>query len=336
MAAKAAACAAAAFLAAALFGCGAADERHTAEFFAMDTFMRLDAYGPNAREALDSAREEIERLDALWSVARPGSEIFALNRDGRAEVSPETADIIKTASEVSAETGGALDITVYPAVKAWGFTTDSAAVPPEGALRGAMPLVDYRAVAVAGQAVELGDGMEIDLGAIAKGYASQRAVEIFAERGVASGIVSLGGNVQVLGSKPGGSPWAVAIQDPENMERYAGVLEVSNGAVITSGVYQRYFEEDGVRYHHIIDPATCRPAVSGLLSVTVVAPDGARADALSTALLVMGEKAAVAHWRGGGYEFDMILITESGDVVITDGISGAYSHGGDRRLTVIK
>jgi thiamine biosynthesis lipoprotein len=329
--------AAAALVSAALCGCGGgAPQPQSIEFFAMDTYMRLDAYGPNAVEALGMAREEIERLDRLWSVTDPGSEIFALNRYGGAIVSPETLEVIRTAADVSAGTGGALDITVYPAVKAWGFTAGDAAVPPEGTLRRIMPLVDYRAVVTGTAKVELGDGMEIDLGAVAKGYASQRAVEIFAEHGVSSGIVSLGGNVQALGSKPGGAPWIVAIQDPEDMARYAGTLEVRGGAVVTSGVYQRYFEEGGVRYHHIIDPATCRPAASGLLSATVVAPDGARADALSTALLVMGEEAAVAYWRGAG-GFDMILINESGGVAITAGIAAAYAHESDsRQLTIVK
>jgi thiamine biosynthesis lipoprotein len=303
----------------------------------MDTFMRLSATGPRAREALDAARNCIERLDALWSVTQPGSEIFALNRDGYAEVSPETIIVLETAAAMSADTEGAFDITVYPAVKAWGFTTESAAVPSADTLGGVKPLIDYTAVTTNATSVTLGPDMEIDLGAIAKGYASQRAVDIFAEHGIASGIVSLGGNVHALGSKPDGSPWVVAIQDPEDMTRYAGTLGVIDTAVVTSGVYQRYFEEGGVRYHHIIDPATCRPADSGLLSVTVVAPDGARADALSTALLVMGEKDAVAYWRGGGYDFDMILITESGEVLITDRIYGAYTHTNNaRKLTVVK
>jgi thiamine biosynthesis lipoprotein len=288
--------------------------------------MRLSAYGRFAEAAVRAASDEIKRLDAAWSVTDGDSEIYALNSFGRAEVSPETLEIINFAVSVSGETAGALDITVYPAVSAWGFTTGEYRVPDDGELSAIAPLVDCGAVKLGETSVELAPGAAVDLGALAKGYASQRAAEIFKERGVTSGVVSLGGNVQTLGRKPDGSLWSVAIQDPEDGERYAGALGTSDAAVVTSGVYQRYFEAGGRRYHHIIDPATCRPAESGLLSVTVVADNGARADALSTALFVMGRQAAETYWRESGRDFDMILITEDGEVYITDGIAGSYTH----------
>jgi thiamine biosynthesis lipoprotein len=252
-------------------------------------------------------------------------------------MSPETVRVLETAARVSEDTGGALDITVYPAVKAWGFTVPGGArVPQEDALRELAPLVGYRNVSLDGRSVTLRGGAEIDLGALAKGYASQMAVDILARGGVTSGIVSLGGNVQALGSKPDGSPWNVAIQDPEDMSAYAGILRISNRAVVTSGVYQRYFEHDGRRYHHIIDPSTLRPADSGLLSATVISDDGTLADALSTALMVMGRRGAEDYWRARGRDFDMILITESGEEVITEGIKDDYTPSGGRELIVAR
>jgi thiamine biosynthesis lipoprotein len=316
---------------------GAEQEPGTLELFAMDTYMRLSAYGDPAEteDALSAAASEIERLDALWSVTSGSSEIYALNRDARVEAAPETIEIIETAAAVSGLTGGALDVTVYPAVRAWGFTTDVRRVPGDGELRAIMPLVDYRAVKINGAEITLSSGMAVDLGALAKGYASQRAVDILRERGVTAGIVSLGGNVQTLGKKPDGGEWNVAIQDPEDPERYAGTLKTADTAVVTSGVYQRYFEQDGALYHHIIDPATCRPADSGLLSVTVVTADGTRADALSTALFVLGRRAALDLWRGSGGDFDVIIITSSGETIITEGIEDAYTHvNTGRTLTV--
>jgi thiamine biosynthesis lipoprotein len=334
-AAALAACVAAAVIAAAIAGCGAADsEMYESELFAMDTFMRLSAYGRSAEDAVREASGEITRLDGMWSVTDTNSEIYALNSTGRAEASPETLELIEYAASVSAETGGALDITVYPAVRAWGFTADEYRVPGDGELRAIMPLVNYRAIKLDGAVVSLAPGAAVDFGALAKGYASQRAAEIFRKHGVTSGIVSLGGNVQTLGRKPDGSLWNVAIQDPEDGGRYAGILRTADAAVVTSGVYQRYFETGGERYHHIIDPATCRPADSGLLSVTVIADSGTQADALSTALFVMGRRSAEEYWRRNGRDFDMILITEAGEVIITDGIADSYTHANTDRTLV--
>ncbi|MDR1217663.1 MAG: FAD:protein FMN transferase, partial [Oscillospiraceae bacterium] len=215
-----------ALITAAVCGCSprpeAEQEPRERELFAMDTYMRLSAYGDPAQDALSAAASEIERLDGLWSVTSGSGEIYALNRDSRVEASPETIEIIETAAAVSDLTGGALDVTVYPAVRAWGFTTDAPRVPDDGELRAITPLVDHRAVKINGAEITLSPGMAVDLGALAKGYASQRAVDILRERGVTSGIVSLGGNVQTLGKKPDGSEWNVAIQDPEDPARYAG------------------------------------------------------------------------------------------------------------------
>lgn len=168
-------------------------------------------------------------------------------------------------------------------------------------------------------------GMEIDLGGIAKGYTGDRVMQAFKKAGVSSGLISLGGNVQALGSKPDGSPWRVAIQDPQNELEYLGILEIVDKAVITSGGYERYFEEDGVRYHHIIDPRTGYPADSGLLSATIISEDGALADGLSTSLFIMGKDAAEDFWRERSDKFDYILETTDGRLYVTEGVVGSFT-----------
>ena len=177
-------------------------------------------------------------------------------------------------------------------------------------------------------------GMEIDLGGIAKGYTSSRVIEIFREHGIKHGLVSLGGNVQTLGSKKGGKPWRVAIQDPESEMEYLGVLEIEDKCVITSGGYERFFEQDGVRYHHIIDPRTGYPADSGLLSATIVSEDGTLADGLSTSLFIMGKEEAEKYWRAHPGTFDYILEDKDGVLYVTEGAAELLTT--DNKTEVIR
>ena len=167
--------------------------------------------------------------------------------------------------------------------------------------------------------------MKIDFGGIAKGYTSSEIMKIFDANGIKSGLVSLGGNVQALGCKTDKSKWKVAIQNPDNEEDYIGVLAIENKAVITSGGYERYFENNGKIYHHIIDPATGYPADSGLKSVTIVSEDGTLADGLSTSLFIMGLDKAKEYWQKNSQKFDAILLTNDNKQYVTEGIYNDYS-----------
>ena len=178
------------------------------------------------------------------------------------------------------------------------------------------------------------DGVQIDLGGIAKGYTSSRIMDIYREKGVTSGLVNLGGNAQVFGTKPDGSLWRVAVQSPDSEDEYLGVLEAKDKAIITSGGYERYFEKDGVTYHHIIDPATGYPAENGLISVTIVSTDGTLADGLSTSLFVMGKDKAVDYWKAHSDEFDMILLTDDEKLYVSEGIKDSFTS--DREVEIIK
>ena len=307
------------------------------DLFAMDTYMTLTAYGEHAQEAVDKAAERVEELDALLSTGDENSEIYQLNQSGEATLSEEGGYLVERALELYQKTDGAFDIAIYPVMQAWGFPTQEYHVPDDATLKEKLALADASKVNYDKDTRKISfdqDGMEIDLGGIAKGYTSSQIMQIYQDCGVTSGLVNLGGNVQALGCKTDGSKWRVAIQSPDDTEDYLGILEIENQAVITSGGYERYFEEDGVTYHHIIDPATGYPADSGLISVTIVSDDGTLADGLSTSLFIMGEEKAAQFWRENSDEFETIMETSDGKLYVTEGIADSLTT--DMDVTVIE
>ena len=307
------------------------------DLFAMDTYMTLTAYGEHAQEAVDKAAERVEALDALLSTGNENSEIYQLNQNGEATLSEEGGYLVERALELYKKTEGAFDIASYPVMQAWGFPTQDYHVPDDDTLKEKLALADASKVNYDKDTRKIffdQDGMEIDLGGIAKGYTSSQIMQIYQDCGVTSGLVNLGGNVQALGCKTDGSKWRVAIQSPDDTEEYLGILEIEDQAVITSGGYERYFEEDGVTYHHIIDPAIGYPADSGLISVTIVSDDGTLADGLSTSLFIMGEEKAAQFWRENSDEFEAIMETSDGELYVTEGIADSLTT--DMDVTVIE
>ncbi len=292
----------------------------TKQLFAMDTFMSFTAYGKNCEKAVDAAIDEVERLDALLSTGKETSEVSRINAAGGGEVSEDTAVILQEAMEVYQRTEGLFDVSIYPLMELWGFPSQEYHVPTREELLEVLSLVDASKIAFDGTYIKLLEGQRIDFGGIAKGYTSARVMDVFQEYGIHSGMVTLGGNVQVLNKKLDGSKWQVAIRDPEHEGKILGVLGVENQAVITSGGYERYFEEDGETYIHILNPRTGYPADKDLISVTVISEDGMLADALSTSLYLMGREEAVSYWERYGEEFEMILVTEKGEILVTEGI----------------
>lgn len=317
-----------------LAGCAGMGKTGTKEFktsfFAMDTYISLTAYGENGDTALEDAQSKMEELEALWSTTDENSEIYALNssRGETVTVSNETRDLLEFALSMADETDGALEPTIYPVLLAWGFTTGENRIPKEDELQTLLQDVGYERIKIEGNEVTVPDGMKLDMGAVGKGCTGDVLVGILKEAGVTSALLDLGGNVQVIGTKPDGSRWRLGLRNPFDAEGYLGVLEIADAAVVTSGSYERYFiGDDGKRYGHIIDPSTGYPAENGLASVTIVAKEGKVCDALSTSLFIMGREKAEAYWREQG-DFDMILITDEGELYITEGISDAFSLGG--------
>ena len=294
--------------------------------FAMDTYINLTAYGKDSEPALDAATDRLAELEQLWSVTDSESDIYAVNHSSgqRVSVDPLTAELLSFSLQMAEKTGGSLDPTIYPVLTAWGFTTGKNQIPADSEITALLHNVDYRKVQLAGNDVQLENGMMLDLGAVGKGYAGDLLAQTLRENGVKSALLDIGGNVQAIGDKPDGSPWRLGLRDPFS-EGTLGILEVSDKAVVTSGNYERYFiGADGKQYGHIIDPATGYPADSGLLSVTVIAQEGKLCDALSTALFVMGLDKAAAYWQQN-QNFDMILVTEDGELYLTPGIAEHFT-----------
>ncbi len=313
----------------------------TGELFAMDTYMTVTCYGQRCQEALDASLAEIQRLDDLLSIGAADSEISMLNSTGSGSLSEETAELVETALELYQTTQGAFDLTVYPLMELWGFTTGDFAVPDAQQLEALLAQMgsDQLTYEDTTRTLTLGEGQGIDLGGIAKGYTSGRLIELFEEYDLVAGVVSLGGNVQCYSTKVDGSPWRVGIQNPlapEDSSSFLGVLLTADKAVITSGGYERYFveEETGETYHHILDPHTGYPAESGLCSVTIVSGDGTLADGLSTACYVMGLEGAISYWQEYGDDFDMILMTNEGQVYVTQPLEADFTS--DFPVTVIE
>ena len=323
-------------------GCfGNASER---ELFAMDTFMQLKAYGAGAQNALDEACALIEELDGLFSVTNEKSEVYAIDhaKGGSTAVSPETFELISRALDFSAQTGDCFEITLRPVSEAWGFTGGTERIPGAEELSALLELVGDEKVTLdaSSRTITLENGAAIDLGALAKGYAADSAAECLKAAGVKAALLNLGSStILAFGQKPEGGRWRIAVHDPAGAYENAGLIELFEGAVSTSGGYERYFTgDDGQIYWHILDPRTGMPARNGIASVSVITDEAFIGDGLSTALFVMGEEAAAEYWRAvGGFEF--IMLMEDGSIVLTSGASELFTPGGsykDAEIRIIR
>lgn len=322
-----------------LTGCSAESSPEPVQgtFFAMDTMMDFTIYGESG--LIDQSESLIASLESLVSVTDTGSELYAINQTGSGTLTGKASSLMEQALEICRRTDGALDLSIYPIVRAWGFTTGSYQVPDEAEIQALLPLVDYRKIQydAADGDVTLPEGMEIDLGSVAKGYAGQLVAQMLWEHGVQSALLNLGGNVQTVGAKPDGSPWQIGIKDPQGEDAMM-VLSVEDQAVVTSGGYERYFEQDGQTYWHIMDPSTGHPADSGLISVTIVGDEGVVCDGLSTALFVMGLEKAADLWAQS-CDFEAVFVTASGEVYITEGLRDRFAlteQYADTPVSVIK
>lgn len=320
---------------AALAGCGETAVSQS-EIFAMDTVMWLTAYGKNREAGLSAAEGVIRSMDSMLDPELETSITYAINHANGETVSipGQVAKMISTAQEVYSRSNGALDLTIYPLVIAWGFygrsDTKPNRVPSEDEIYACLRQrcfdeVDLRSFPNGSHTVSLPAGGQMTFASVAKGCAASYAIDAMRNAGVTSGIISLGGNVQTLGVKPDGKLWRVAITDPNNTASSIGTVDVGEMAIVTSGPYQRNFTDAyGRFYHHILRPNTGYPVSNSLASVTILCQDGTLADCLSTAMFVLGETAAINYWRTYG-GFDMILITNDNRIVCTSGLIENFS-----------
>lgn len=291
----------------------------------MDTVMTITVYGKNSETAVSAAQDKIYELDNLFSVQNEESEIYKLNREKSMSVSSDTLSVIKRSKEISNLTDKCFDITCEPLIRTWGFYSGlKNKVPSQDEIEKALEGVGTEHIKIDENTVTLDKNTSLDLGAVAKGYASGEACRVLKENGVSCALISLGGNVRAVGSKPDGSDWSVAICDPDDNTKQAGTLKISDTAVVTSGGYQRYFEENGQIYHHIIDTETGYPANSGLKSVTVVSQDDTLADALSTALFVMGLEKSKKLYFDSSSLFGAVFITDDNKIYVTDNLKNNF------------
>lgn len=296
------------------------------EIFCMGTNITQKVYGDNCYSAVAQVENEMRMIEARMSFFLQDSEISKINLlagQSYSVVSKDVFKVIKRAKYLSEITSGCFDITSAPLIKLWGVFTENAKVPLECEIRTSLELVNYKDILLDEEryAVKLlRRGQKIDLGAIAKGFAADRAIEIYQKNGIESAMVNLGGNVKVLGCKPDCSTWVVGIQNPEK-ERgdLIGGVEVTNKTVVTSGDYVRYFEKDNKKFHHIFNLQTGYPSDSNLISFTIIMDKSMDADALSTSIFVMGIDKGMELLRTikGA---DGIFVTKDKQVIATDGI----------------
>ena len=297
---------------------GCAPRWNTALGYYFDTFVSLQ--GRCKESVLQEALQECARYEALLSKNRQDSDVWRLNhaQGERVPVSEETRAILSMAQEVSEASHGWFDVTIAPASALWDFKAEAPALPEAAALAEAAALVDYTQVTIAPAGVRLGEGQSIDLGGIAKGYVADALVSFLADRGVTDALVNIGGNVKALGQNERRGPWQVAIQDP--VGQYGSGVRVvslpSGYSLVTSGVYERGFDLDGVRYHHILDPHTGYPIQNGVASVSILAQSSLLADALSTACFALGAEEGLA--LAAAYGVEAFFILADGSTMYTE------------------
>ena len=305
--------------------------------FAMDTVMQFQIYGGND-DVEEKVRGKIEELEDTLSVTKENSPMWELNQNKTAKFPSEIAQQIEKTLKLCEDTDGALDISAYPIVKAWGFTTDEHRIPDEEERRALVDRVDYRKIQVKDDTVSIAQDMLVDLGSVGKGYTAEVLADLMKDEGVASALFSLGGNIQTIGTKPDGTDWFIGIRAAEE-NHYLGGVSVTDKAVVTSGGYERYFTgEDGQIYWHIMDPKTGAPAKNGLVSVTIISDSGFLCDGLSTALFVMGPEKAAEHWRSH-QNYEAVLEDENGQIYITEGLETTFKPvdlGEQQEIQVIR
>lgn len=297
--------------------------------FIMDTFIEQKMYGRSAQKVVDEINSSLKDFEQRMSMHLDESEVTMINLNAGKKfvsVSQETFDCIKLAKEYSEKSNGRFDVTIAPLTKLWDITGLDPRVPPKEEIDKALELVDYQDILLdeKNRGVMLAKkGQAIDLGGIAKGMAAEIVMNIAREKGIESGYVSLGGNLAVIGQKPDGSEYVFGVRDPRgDASEYIGTVHLPGKTMATTGDYERYFVEDGVTYHHILDPATGYPCKSDFISVTIISEHGALADYLSTALFMMEKEDALSMINSE--EFEAILVDQEKNVYWSNSLEGNF------------
>ena len=290
----------------------------------LNTVVTVTLYDGQDESLLDRCMDLCGAYEQMFSRTLEGSEISRLNRGETDILSPDAQVLLSEGLRYSALSDGAFDLTVGAVSSLWDFSSGEGEVPAPADIAAALPTVGWEKVELNGDRISLPAGTQIDPGAIAKGYIADRLKEFLQENGVESAIIDLGGNVLCIGGRPDGTPFRIGVRRPfSDASDSMVILEVDDRSVVTSGVYERYFEEDGVLYHHLLDPETGYPCDSGLLSVTILSDSSAQGDALSTACFVLGLEKGMELAVSAGVE--AIFIDENYELHFTPGFSTPYT-----------
>ena len=291
--------------------------------FLMDTLVQMRAHGENAEIAVEESMERIREIENLMSKTIETSDIYSLNNnpEREIEIDNQSMDVLKKALKYAELTAGDFDPTIGALVELWGIGTENASLPEKSEIEAALANTGYKYLELAENSAELTkEGVKIDLGGIAKGYAAEEVKKIVQKYNIEHAFVNLGGNVLVIGDKVDGSPWKIGIQDPrQGRGNVMAVVDAVDLTIVTSGNYERYFEENGKLYHHILDPKTGYPADNNLLSVSIISENSFDADALSTAIYVMGLEKGMKFIENMENVYAM-FITEELDVYLSSGL----------------
>ncbi|MDP4145153.1 MAG: FAD:protein FMN transferase [Bacillota bacterium] len=307
------------------------------ETYCMGTNIIQRIYGDKGSEVVKLVETELKRLEGMLSFHSSFSEVSLINERAGFEyvpVSNETLYIINKAKKYSELSSGAFDITAAPLIGLWGVFSEKQRVPLYEEIKEAQELIGHRDIIIDDRtsSIKLAKyGQKIDLGGIAKGFAADRAVEIYKNNGINSAFINIGGNVLVLGNKPDGTSWNIGIQNPlETRGECIGAVAVSDKTVVTSGDYVRYFEKNNVRYHHILDPRTGYPSSSEVMSVTVIGESSIDADAVSTAAFILGLEEGMKFIESME-SVHAVFITKNKKVYATEGIRDSFIFTGHEK-----
>lgn len=292
---------------------------YTEEFFALDTYITVTVDHKNGKALIGDIKNIIKDYESKLSSTNTNSQIYMLNKNKTATLDSDCIELLTKTFTACDKTKGNFDLTVLPAVKAWGFLSDSYKIPNEKEINELQSYIGYNQVKISGNTVSISEKAEIDLGGSAKGFIGDKCAEYLEKNGVKYAVISLGGNIRTVGEKPNNEKFTVGIEYPDTHDVFA-TISCDDINIITSGAYQRNFiGDDGNLYHHIIDPKTAKPAVSDLKSVTVISKDGTLADCYSTAIFVMGlEKGAEFAMNNA---LNVVLLTSDNKLYVSKEIS---------------
>ncbi|WP_425446466.1 FAD:protein FMN transferase [Dethiothermospora halolimnae] len=316
-----------------LYGCNTSNNKNTPiskTNFYLDTVITIKLYDNVDDTIFNKVFDRIEEIENKMTINKNTSEVIDINSNSGenfVKVSRDTFNVIEKSLYYSELSKGYFDITVGPIVKLWNIGSDDARVPTKDEIKATLPKVDYKKILINKDTKEVmlkDKGMVIDLGGIAKGYVADEVKNLLVDNGVEHGIINLGGNVYTLGTKVDGSKWKIGIQNPlETRGAYIGTVSVSNKSIVTSGIYERFFEKDGKRYHHILSPFTGYPVNNNLSGVSIISDKSIDGDALSTSIFSIGLKEGkkiIENLDG----VDAIFITKDKKISITSGLKDNF------------